>query len=248
MTFCKVEADRKNIADKSVFPVAHNQLSEPFDFAPGDPTYADAFVGGTAAVQECGIPYVGGAAPAVHNYGIAPVGLAAPVPDNDADTMIERPVPAQDDPFVTSITTSSAFSPSASTAASSAQIAPGPDPVSGPASAPQQAPQRAPRHTWSDAERARLMFLKEEAGLKWDAIHRVSKETNKRTYTHTHTHRQLMKLSKVVRRNLKFTKLTSIPDCRFLALTPSCRLPTSTMNFAAREGASRSKLSRGNAH
>lgn len=294
MPFREVEADRRNIADQSVFPVAHNQPSEPFDFAPVEPTYAAAFVGGAPPIQEYGVPYAGGAAPIneyggpyvggtasvngygvpsvggaapsngydiapvevaapVHDHGIAPVGLAVPIPEIGAHAMIELPIPAQNDPFVTSIANSAPESSTASSSASNPAGSAPADPIPAASSAPTSAPQQAPRKSksksrWTEAELARLVYLKEEKNYEWVDILRVSKKINKHTYAHTHTHRQLMKLSKAVRRNLKFAKLTSIPDYRILALTPGSRFPTSIMNFAARGGASRSKLSRGNVH
>lgn len=202
MPFREVEADRRDIADQSVFPAAHNQPSEPFEFAPGDPTYAAAFVGGAPSIQEYGVPYASGAAPN-HGYDIAPVEVAAPVPEIGAHAMIELPIPAQNDPFVTSIATSSPESSTASSSASnpagSAQAAPIPAASSAPTSAPQQAPSKRKsksksKSKWTKDELARLVYLKEEKNYEWVDILRVSKKTNKHTYAHTHTHRQLMKL------------------------------------------------------
>lgn len=177
----KLEADRRNIADQPPFPVAHDQLKEPLNFPPAAPTYTDAFVGGPPSDNQYGVPYVGGgalvpesggpsaggAAP-IHDYGFAPDGPAAPVPDNGAYAMIERPVPAEDDPFVTN---------TASTPAGSAR----PARFSAPTSAPQKVIRRKSKNVWTEAEMALLIFLKEEKNLKWDAILRVSKETNKHT-------------------------------------------------------------------
>lgn len=189
-------------------PVAPNQLAEhPFDPAAAGAMYGNAPVDGAAPVTDYGVPFVGdagpvhgyggpyvGAAGPIHGYGGPYVGGTAPTQDTGAHAMIKLPTPAEDDPFVTSASNSnsdsaSAGSPATSTA-SSAQATATPAPVFALAPAPpQQAPQRARRgakDVWTQDEMDRVVFMREVLGMKWEAIHKVSKK--RQTNTHTRAH------------------------------------------------------------